>query len=245
MPRQSLAHFASMSSSSRRIIDTESGTRPYAAWLAGLATAMLTLGCFGALHPLLPSLPMTQGATDDTVPVSEFQPADEAATANTAEETPQTPPKPDMEIPPVPEIIQPLSPPEVPELLPVDSPPPPEVQPPKPDPSPLPHRAAPRTTSTRSNGAGSSDTPMLFTGTGSGSFPKGSYPAAARSMRQQGTVRLLVTVEASGLPSSVEVQSSSGFGLLDSGALDQVRRHWRWPVGPVRHYVIPFRFELH
>ena len=250
MPREILPKPASMPPSPRRIIDTESGARPFAAWVAGLATAMLALGCFGALHPLLPPLPVTLGATDDTVPVSEFQPADAAPATDKAAVAPETPPEPDMVLPPVPELTPPLTPPEVPELLPLDTPPPPpKVKPPEPKPKvetkPMAHRTTPGAATSKTGGTGSSDSPILFTGGGSGNFPKGSYPAAARSMRQQGTVRLLVTVEASGLPSSVEVQSSSGFGSLDSGALDQVRRHWRWPAGPVRRYIVPFHFELH
>jgi protein TonB len=242
-----------MPPSSRRIIDTESGGRPLAAWLAGLATAMLALGCFGALQPLLPPLPEVPAAADETVPISDFQPPDDAAPADAAEETP---PEADVEIPPVPEITPPLTPPEVPELLPADSPPPPlppKIKPPepkpkpaaRPEPKPMAHRTAPGSTTSQANGTGSSSAPTLFSGGGTGNFPKGSYPAAARSMRQQGTVRLLVTVEESGLPSSVEVQTSSGFGSLDSGALDQIRRHWRWSAGPIRHYIVPFRFELH
>ena len=239
-----------MPPSPRRIIDTESGARPFAAWLAGLATAMLALGSYGALHPLLPSLPAATAPVDDTVQISDFQPSDESPAPDSADQTPETPPEQEVEIPPVPEITPPLTPPEVPELLPVDTPPPPppaKVKPPEAKPKPkaetTPRRSAP--TAGTSKGEGNGNSPTLFTGGGAGSFPKGSYPAAARSMRQQGTVRLLVTVEASGLPSSVEVQTSSGFGSLDSGALDQIRRHWRWPAGPVRHYVIPYHYELH
>ena len=243
-----------MPPSPRRIIDTEPIARPFAAWLAGLATAMLALGCFGALHPLLPPPLETLAATDDSVQVSDFQPADEAPpAAHTINQTPETAPPPDLEIPPVPEITLPMNPPEVPELLPLNTPlpMPSQVKPPEPNPRPEPksmvHRATPSAPASKStgSGSGSSDTPTLFSGGGAGSFPKGTYPAIARSMRQQGTVRLQVTVEASGLPSSVEVQTSSGFGTLDSGALDQVRRHWRWPAGPVRHYLVPFHFELH
>ncbi len=239
-----------MPPSPRRIIDTESGARPFAAWLAGLATAMLALGSYGALHPLLPPLPLMAAPADDSVQISDFQPADESPPPDSADQTPETPPEQEMEIPPVPEITPPLTPPEVPELLPVDAPPPPlpaKVKPPEAKPKPkaetTPRRSVP--TAGTSKGEGTGNSPTLFTGGGEGSFPKGSYPAAARSMRQQGTVRLLVTVEASGLPSAVEVQASSGFGSLDSGALDQVRRHWRWPAGPVRRYVVPFHFELH
>lgn len=57
-------------------------------------------------------------------------------------------------------------------------------------------------------------------------------------------MRLLVTVESSGVPSSVAVQSSSGFSSLDNAARDQVSRRWRWPAGNVRRFIVPVRFVL-
>jgi protein TonB len=57
-------------------------------------------------------------------------------------------------------------------------------------------------------------------------------------------VRLLVTVEASGVPSSVTVSEPSGFASLDSAAKDTVQRRWRWPAGDVRKFIVPIRFVL-
>ena len=91
---------------------------------------------------------------------------------------------------------------------------------------------------------GGSGAVTTFTGGGSGRFPPPSYPASARTAKQQGSVRLLVTVEADGSPSSVSVEASSGFAALDSAAHDQVSRRWRWPAGSVRRYIVPVRFIL-
>jgi protein TonB len=85
---------------------------------------------------------------------------------------------------------------------------------------------------------------VVFKGGGSGRFPSPSYPASARSAKQQGVVRLLVTVEASGVPSAVTVTESSGFASLDSAAKDTVQRRWRWPAGDVRKFIVPIRFVL-
>jgi protein TonB len=67
---------------------------------------------------------------------------------------------------------------------------------------------------------------------------------AARRAGAQGTVRLLVIVEVSGLPGSVSVMASSGHSELDRAAQDHVRRRWRWPAGETRRYIVPVRFVL-
>ncbi len=235
-----------MSSPSRRIIDSTSGARPYAAWLSGLAAAMLTLGTYGALQPLLPPAEEVFFTSDDTVPVMDFLPPAEAPAALQTEELQEQPPEPEVEIPPIPEITPPLTPPEVPELVALDKPPPPP--PPK---APERKKTQPKPTARQasqtpgnSSGSGTSGSPSLFTGGGGGRFPQPSYPASARAARVQGMVRLMITVEASGLPSSVEIQSSSGSSTLDSAAADCLRRRWRWPSGPVRRYIVPVRFQL-
>jgi protein TonB len=75
-------------------------------------------------------------------------------------------------------------------------------------------------------------------------FPSPNYPAAARANKEQGTVKLLVVVEATGIPSSVSVQSSSGSSALDNAARDHISRRWRWPAGEVRRFLVPVRFVL-
>ena len=79
---------------------------------------------------------------------------------------------------------------------------------------------------------------------GGGRFPSPSYPSAARSARIDGTVVLLVTVESSGVPSSVEIRTSSGHTLLDTAARDHLRRNWRWPSGESRLFIVPIKFVL-
>ncbi len=247
---------AYMLPTSHRIIDPAAGSRPLAAWLSGVAVAMLTVGFYGALQPLLPPPQALFRGGDDTIQASEFMAPNEPP-SDSPDDATKIQPEQNIEIPPIPDVTPPITPPEVPELVPMDTPPPPpspkrpELKPkPKAEPKTsaqrsTPSRSAPGAGTSKPGGGGSGSSPTLFSGSGGGSFPKGPYPSAARSLRQQGTVRLSVTVEASGLPSSVDVTGSSGFGSLDSAAQDQVRRHWRWPAGSVRRFIVPFRYELH
>ncbi|MDB6075662.1 MAG: TonB family protein [Verrucomicrobiaceae bacterium] len=239
-----------MSYPSRRIIDSSSRARPYAAWLSGLAAAVLSIGTYGALQPLLPPVERVFVSGDDNIEVMDFLPPAEAPAESQADETAEQPPEPEVEIaiPPLPEITPPLTPPEVPELVALDKPPPPPT-PPKapernkqPEAKPAPRRAS--QTAGNSTSSGTASSPTLFTGGGGGRFPQPSYPASARSARVQGMVRLMITVEASGVPSSVDIQSSSGSAALDSAAADCLRRRWRWPSGPVRRYIVPVLFQL-
>ncbi|MFZ4766808.1 MAG: energy transducer TonB, partial [Roseimicrobium sp.] len=139
--------------------------------------------------------------------------------------------------------------PELPALLELATPPPPPALPSRPAPraSATPKAAPSRASSTNARspaGGVNANGPTLFTGASGGQFPAPAYPAFARSSRQQGTVRLLVTVESNGVPSMVSVERSSGFNSLDNAARDQVRRRWRWPSGGLRRYFVPVRFVL-
>lgn len=236
----------------QRFSDPFAGMRlPYAEWLSGLALAMLAVGTYGALQPLLPAQAEVCAAVDDTITITDFQPP-AAAPAAPREEAAETPPgpEPEIEIPPLPEMISPLTPPEVAELTPEDRPPQAPLQAPKrtPQPQPRPQSRHPASTAptstTSSSAAGTGGAPTLFTGAGSGRFPQPTYPLGARNAHVQGSVRLLVMVEASGIPSSVEITSSSGSSLLDRAAADCISRRWRWPSGPVRRYIVPIRFQL-
>ena len=221
-----------------------SSTFLISAWSAGVALLFLGIGLHGATAPLLPpgDVGIQIKVRDDTVMVETFQPPAAAILKESLPE-PETKEE-DIEIPTLPEITPPLTPPEMVEITPLD-----EVRE-LPRPKPVKMKPAPRPPSrpasaTGSNNAVNGSSPETFNRAGiAGRFPDPAYPASARAARQQGTVRLLVTVEASGIPSSVEITSSSGSGALDSAARDAISRRWRWPAGSVRKFIIPIRFVL-
>jgi protein TonB len=215
-------------------------------WAAGLAVLFLGIGVEGAMAPLVPVLPTEIARIDigDEVMVEEFN-----APASTPEETQPELEEPieEIEIPPLPEIATPLTPPEMVELTPIEpivERPKPVVKPPDVKPKPVVHRPSTQQRPNPQGRPGGNGAPQLFTGGGSGRFPSPFYPASARSAGLQGSLRLLVTVEASGLPGAVSVSSSSGHAILDSAARDHVQRRWRWPSGEVRRYIVPIRFVL-
>ncbi|MBL8376371.1 MAG: energy transducer TonB [Burkholderiales bacterium] len=79
--------------------------------------------------------------------------------------------------------------------------------------------------------------------------PAPAYPPLSRRMGEQGRVVLRVMVDASGLPSSVEVRTSSGSERLDLAALEAVKR---WKFVPARQgeravpaqVLVPISFNL-
>ena len=78
---------------------------------------------------------------------------------------------------------------------------------------------------------------------------KPAYPENARRRKQEGIVVLAVEVSAKGRALQVEVETSSGFPLLDKAALDDVR-HGRFKpalldgVPTASHVLVPVRFQL-
>ena len=237
-----------MNMSASRISDPNSSYQPFTAWVAGLVLTMLAVAVYGAVQPLLPPEPPQLNIGSDEIAVIDFQAPDEAPAKDGGTQPEE--PAPEIEIPPLPEIIPPLTPHDVPELIASEKPPPP-VTPPATVPKPKKENPPPQKPASRapaatgpSSGEVSNPTPALMTGIGSGRFPSPSYPASARAANQQGTVRLMITVEASGVASSVDILSPSGSDTLDRAALDHIRRRWRWPSGPVRKYVVPVRFEI-
>lgn len=224
------------------------------AWTAGIALLCLGIGLQGATTPLLPPLGReVKVDLGDEIMVEEFNPPP----APTADETTTPPPVEEevveeIEIPPVPEIALPITPPEMVEITPLDPiiekpKPMPVVRPPEPKPVTKTTPPKPRPSANAGSGTGApggSGAPTMFSGGGRGRFPSPSYPSAARSARLQGSVRLLVTVETNGVPSSVSITSSSGSAVLDTAARDTIQRRWRWPSGEVRRYIVPIRFIL-
>jgi len=76
-----------------------------------------------------------------------------------------------------------------------------------------------------------------------------AYPASARRLNQEGTVRVLVEVGADGAVISDAVYASSGHRLLDAAALDAVKSARFFPArkggrAVVARIVIPVRFRL-
>jgi protein TonB len=224
------------------------------AWTAGTALLFLGIGLQGAVRPLLPPPTLNQQSAPmvEEIMIEDFDPPAPALEGDTAEVVEKMA---DIEIPPLPEITAPITPPEMAEITPLepDKPPPPAPKPPEIKPRPVakapPAPSKPRDTPTGTKTAGSTSgasegAPTLFTGGGRGRFPAPSYPASARSAKLQGSVRLMVTVEASGLPGAVSVISSSGHTTLDNAARDTISRRWRWPSGSVRKYIVPIRFVL-
>ena len=69
------------------------------------------------------------------------------------------------------------------------------------------------------------------TGSG-GDRPQPVYPKIALEEAEQGTVTLSISGDAAGNVISVEVKASSGFPILDRGAMDFVKNHWHLPTGP-------------
>lgn len=226
------------------------------AWVAGVAGLFLIIGAGGVLTPTSPTIHFASGdraALEPTQVEEVFSaPADAPNTASPQE--PETAPAPpDVAIPPLPEITPPLQPPEMLEIQAVDpvtivnpQPRPRETPPENPPPKPVAKPSAtPVPPGVRSQGAASGvGQPQPFSAAGGGRFPAPNYPSSARSGRMEGTVVLLVNVESSGVPTSVEIRTSSGHTLLDTAARDHLRRNWRWPSGETRLYVVPIKFVL-
>ncbi len=74
--------------------------------------------------------------------------------------------------------------------------------------------------------------------------PRPDYPFAARQRHQEGTVILLVTMDAAGNPLTVSVEQSSGYRILDDAALKKVRSSWRFKPGQSSSVHVPVEFHL-
>jgi TonB family protein len=88
--------------------------------------------------------------------------------------------------------------------------------------------------------------PSTLETTGSGGErPQPPYPKIALDQGQQGAVTLAMTVDDSGTITAVSVKESSGVPMLDRGALDFVKRHWRVPPGVgIRNYEATINYKL-
>lgn len=54
------------------------------------------------------------------------------------------------------------------------------------------------------------------------------YPADARNLSQQGTVTLMLSIDAIGVVTNAQVKTSSGYPELDQTAVNWVIAHWRY-----------------
>lgn len=79
---------------------------------------------------------------------------------------------------------------------------------------------------------------------GAGSFPDPHYPTIAMRNHYQGTVIVEFVVDQAGRLSSVKVQKSSGYPVLDEEALDTVKNRWRFTAGKPGYFYKPFAFQL-
>jgi protein TonB len=89
--------------------------------------------------------------------------------------------------------------------------------------------------------------PTTIDSTGNGGDrPKpDQYPQMAKEMRQQGTVKLLLTVDDVGKIVSVEIKESSGSPILDNDAQKWVKRHWIIPPTNGGHlFLAPIKYVL-
>jgi TonB family protein len=66
------------------------------------------------------------------------------------------------------------------------------------------------------------------TGAG-GERPQPPYPKIALEEAQQGSVKLSMTVDDSGIITDIAVKESSGYPILDRSAVEFVKRHWTIP----------------
>jgi periplasmic protein TonB len=54
------------------------------------------------------------------------------------------------------------------------------------------------------------------------------YPALARRLREQGTLRLRLAIDEKGFVTAATLVSSSGFPRLDEAAVKWIKTHWRY-----------------
>ncbi|WP_342246246.1 energy transducer TonB [Pseudomonas sp. OTU5201] len=140
---------------------------------------------------------------------------------------------------PPPPVVEP--PPPMVEELAVKPPPPkpvpkpkPKQQPPKPAPKPVePPPAPPKTEAPPAPPAPPAPAPVTPPSANAGYLknPAPEYPAFAQRRGWEGTVLLRVHVLASGLPSEIQVQKTSGRELLDEAAVRAVKR---WSFVPAK-----------
>ena len=77
------------------------------------------------------------------------------------------------------------------------------------------------------------------------------YPFISRRLREQGTLRLKLTIDEKGSVTGAVVVNSSGFQRLDEAAVNWVKSHWRYtpamqgtkPVSSMADAIVEFRLQ--
>lgn len=200
------------------------------AWVNSVCFLFLVVGLIGLKHPKVVQRPLTEAV--EIVPVI-FTPPEEPPKTEPEvkpdEEQPQDTP---AETPQVVTVVAAADPSSVAFAVPVQgavaiapearlaSPPPPANQ------------APARAVQFNPNAAGG------------GVFPDPHYPAAALRNHYEGTVIVEFMVDESGNLTSVKVQKSSGFPILDEEALATVKNRWRFTPGRPGYFFKPFLFQM-
>lgn len=233
-------------------------------WVLGISGSLLAVGIIGLFAPDLPPIHLK---TLEDLAAAEDLPAIETSMAEllTLEASDEVPAETEPLLPlemtePVEVPLENLDLPEIAEALTAEDvfaiPTAPRIEdalrPVDPVVKPKPAPAPPRPSTPTASGGTRSSTPQAGSsgGTGSagssgkGKFPAPPYPSFARSGGMQGTVRLSISVGASGAVESVTITGSTGFSSLDSYAASWVRRNWRWPGGSAKRYTLPLTFKL-
>jgi protein TonB len=149
------------------------------------------------------------------VPAEQLQPPQPDINVPPPEDTP--PPTPELE-----SMIQPPLPDLPPPNFPVQAPPPkPKPPPPKPKPAPQ----VPTTSPPQAAAPAAPSAPRTVSASQVAYLtpPSPIYPARSRRAGEQGTVKVSVLIDATGRPTEVSVQGSSGHPALDESAVSAVR----------------------
>ncbi len=76
-----------------------------------------------------------------------------------------------------------------------------------------------------------------------GFYPNPEYPKMALRLKQQGSGKVDILVDAEGNVTAVKITESSGYALLDDAILTTIKTRWRFPPGAPRHFWHPFVFR--
>jgi len=218
------------------------------AWANAICVLFILIGLYGFKSPLF-ILPASAKPVEDVVPVVFMPPPPSMQT--------QVTPAPSASAPAPNSVTEPM---DIPEVAPAVAPAnanvsfavpvegPVRVVPAKYAAAPPVQRrvVAPPPPGPTGNGTGGTGEAVEFSpGQGDGgTYPQPAYPRLALQRGWQGNVMLNIVVDRTGFPSSVAVRDSSGYEILDDTAADTVKRKWRWPAGPVRNYLVPFKFQI-